>query len=198
MSDHKLPNYAPENDIRHIKRYWIYLTGSADSRNWLTDLKFYIVGHTSADEDGSGGTPIGSIVQADAKIKEFLEADGPETSHFVERTQLDFAIEKKCFIALKLFGDFWEFSPRSDGAVRTKDDLDRRYYRLLRYRFNNRAACIAFCAQQPEEEWKGERHGINLYVDFLEPRGRDRLRLPVQIDPDIENKGGHGYLDPPP
>ena len=192
MSDHDLPRRAPANDIRHIKRYWIYVKAAHDGRDWANDLGFYITGHTPEDDDDeSGGTRIGSISEGAERIQEFLEADHPTYERIGSQTQLDFAIQKKCFIVLRLYGNFWEFQNRSGGAIRTKDDHDDRYYRLLRHEIGGRGACVSFCADTPEDRRWNIRHGINLYVDFKQSRNGQLLHLPVVIDPDIENKGGN-------
>src|SRR5687767_7065705 len=104
MNDHELPNYTPDDDIRHVKRLWIYATGGGSG--WLTDLKFRIIGHTEEDEDYHGGKEVNSVSQAYDRIAEFLEADGPDSARLVERTPLDFPIYKKCVVALKLYGNF--------------------------------------------------------------------------------------------
>jgi len=193
MIDYELPDLPPANDIRHVKRLWIYLT-SDGQQGWLENLHFRIAPHTG-DDDSIHGKGVGSVGEAVDLINDFARASGPEVHQLVQRTPLDFAIGKKCFIALKLYGNFWEFSRRSAGAVRTKDDFDRRYYRLRLHENSGRSACVSFCAEEPENHVNKVRHGINLYVDFIRTENGEVLRLPVTIDPDIENKGGHGLID---
>ena len=61
---------------------------------------------------------------------------------------------------------------------------------MRRHEVGGRVRGISFCARTPlPEGGDGSyvRHGVNLYVDFLQ----DTFQLPVIVDPDIENKGGH-------
>lgn len=189
-NDYKLPDGAPETDIVRIKRLSIYMT--TDGATPTMDLGFHIQGYTEADENEEGGKLIPAGSAPDRWIDEFLRDDTIRPA--ISPTPLDFSLQEKCFVVLKLIGNFWEFSNRHDAVTTKNSHADRRYYNLRGHALSNGPVrCVSFCARQPVRKNSGGnhvRHGINLYVDFVQGVN-DILRLPVIIDPDIENKGNN-------
>ena len=180
--DHELGKDPPDQGIRYLKRYTIYV--KSDNLTPAKKLRFEIIGYTKEDRDESGGTPVSSVAKAYELIDVFLKDDRLQADLVRPDTPLDFAIQEPCIITLKLLGDFWEFSTANQ--VKTKDvHQDDRYYYLRPHTRSGRIAAVSFCAKDPLPAGDNQEHGINLYVDFLQ----DLLRLPVVVDPDIENKG---------
>ena len=186
-SEYELPPNSPELDIVHIKRLSLYVTSDDDMP--ASSLKFNILGYTVEDRDETGGTivPAGQFPQAE--IDAFIDDPGLGAPSLVRTSPLDFAIQKKCFITLRLVGDFWRFSAVRPGVTTKSRHADSRYYGLVPHSRNGVIKAITFCAKTPREASNGAyvRHGINFYVDFMQ----DGMILPVIIDPDIENKGGN-------
>lgn len=186
MSALPLPSGTPENDIRHIKLMALYIKSAGPADGPTPALTFHIEnteGGIPGHELRSGETPEGVIAG-------FVEGSMPVTRN---PTPLDFPISKKCYIVLKLEGDFWEFDAR-DG-VTTKEDLGGQYYRLIPHSQGGRIAAVSFCARTPFPDRPAEddrvRHSINLHINFLDRDANGNIRrLPVIIDPDVENRGG--------
>jgi hypothetical protein len=200
MIGEPLPTGIPEPDIKHVKRLSIYARSSANAAGDATTLTFHI-DHQPEKGSSPGDDPIdGYELQdgedADTIIKTFLTTSRHDAA--LLPTPLDFPIGKKCYVVFKLVGDFWEFE--LDDAVTTKQKHGNdRYYQLVPYPdAKGRLAAVGFCVKAP---FKGSRdlsnhtdfirHGINLAVRFIsdDPK-RGPLRLPVIIDPDVENRGG--------
>jgi hypothetical protein len=192
MIGETLPTGTPEPDILHVKRLSIYARSSSDAVGDTNALTFHIA--HSAGDDPIDGYELKDGETAETIIKLFLATTrGPA----LLPSPLDFPIGKKCYVVLKLVGDFWEFDLHDAVTTKQKHGGDR-YYQLVPYPdANGRLAAVAFCAKTP---FKGSRdlnnhtdfilHGINLSVRFIsEDLKRGQLRLPVIIDPDIENRG---------
>jgi len=180
MSDQPLPDGDPEPEITHLKRLSVYV--ESDGEVPARKLRMHIVGYSDADRDESGGKVIAPGQWPESDIDSELT-----DSRFVPPTQLDFPIQRRCIIALRLVGKFWKF--RSRDAIKTKArHADKRYYSLRTYEIDGQLRGVAFCAKKPyrrRHDGSYVKHGINLYVDFVQ----DHFELPVTIDPDIENKG---------
>lgn len=193
--DHELPKGSVKNDIKYLKRYSIY--AQATGTDPVSSLTFEIYGYTKADRDESGGTVVASAEKAYELIEEFLDDADMEGRLTEQRTPLDFALQKECLIALRLIGKFWEFSP-GPHYIKTKDPHgDERYYYLNPHTRGGRVTGVSFFAKEPLKKPTTNphvRHGINLYIEFqqTDPNNSSKtLRLPVIVDPDIENKGGN-------
>ncbi|HEV7660679.1 MAG TPA: nucleotide synthetase [Allosphingosinicella sp.] len=187
-TENKLPDGDPEQDIKHLKRLSIYL--ESDSLIPARKLRINILGYTAADRDESGGTVVSPGKWPVTQIDEFLAAPSLGMDAVLPASQLDFPIQAKCFVTLKLVGDFWQFSNIRDPITTKEKHADYRYYGLRTHRIGGRMAAFSFCARKPQPEQDNGsyiRHGINLYIDFLQ----DTFQLPVIVDPDIENKGGN-------
>jgi hypothetical protein len=186
-NEYALPHGEPDPDIRHIKRFAIFV--ESDGGTPVSQLRFRISGFTAEDEDDSGGTVIDASKSVSDYIDEFLASD--ELVRPLERTPLDFALQNKCHVVLKLMGDFWEFS-RVRGPITMKEEhSDKRYYNPRAIEVDGQVRAVLFSTAQPlpaaTGTMKNVRHGFNLHIDFVD----GDLRLPVLIDPDIENRGGN-------
>ncbi|MEG3152793.1 nucleotide synthetase [Sphingomonas sp. ZT3P38] len=187
MTDYEIPSTAPTG-VTHIKRLQIYVSGEREGP--LEDLRFHIYGFEKEDQDGPGKDVGANAI--DDYIGKFVDA-APELPLPLHRdpTQLDFPLQKPCCVVLKLIGKFWEFAPNPPSGqgqtIRTKNKHSDQRYRKLQQHFDTdgKLRAVSFYAQAIEPKATNARHGINLYVDFIE----GRYRLPTLIDPDIENKG---------
>jgi len=98
-------------------------------------------------------------------------------------------------------GDFWRF-PLGDplttpDPITTKEDFEGHYHRIGRHLIKNGAAadagptdiyrCISFFTNTPCDHDPPIKHPISLNVELLV----GQKILPITLDPDIENKGGH-------
>ena len=187
MTDYQIPSDAP-TDVTYIKRLQIYVSGEQEGP--LEDLRFHIYGFEEDDRKGPGKDVGANAI--DSHIQTFVDA-APELPLPLERdpTQLDFSLEKPCCVVLKLIGRFWEFAPNPPSGpgqvIRTKNEHSDRRYRKLQQHLDRdgKLRAVSFYAQAIQPASANARHGINLYVDFIE----GKYRLPTLIDPDIENKG---------
>lgn len=181
-----LPSGTPETDIKHVRRLAIFIKANGNFVDAASKLTF----HIANDDENNAGRELQENETPDTVIEEYVDRG----SQLVGRGggPLDFSIAKKCYIVLKLEGDFWEFN--LDCGVSTKLDLKGRYYELVPHSRKGRVVAISFCARAPEPENLADlvRHAINLHVDFLDHGGTGGTlrRLPVIIDPDVENRGG--------
>ncbi|MCP4616639.1 MAG: hypothetical protein GY844_09385, partial [Bradyrhizobium sp.] len=189
----------PEPDIAHIKKISIQLeaaTRDNAGRPLVQALQFVPQYHDDG-EDGAGAYVGANPEGIEAAISGFVELDPPATEPV--SGPLDFGLVHKCYVVIRLEGQFWEFARRN--AVTTKQaHANARYYNLRTHirKGDDRISAISFCARTPLRLWDangtGVKHGLNLHVDFVE-RARDGTvirRLPVIIDPDVENRGNGG------
>lgn len=147
---------------------------------------------------GLGGVLLGELVQRDARRR--LRRVTAVTAMALVPVV---ALAVLAAIALRARDEAQRQGATAEGLVefmltalreRLKEWGDNRYYHLRGHApSGSPVRCVSFCARQPVRKINASgnvRHGINLYVDFVQ--GQDPvLRLPVMIDPDIENKGNN-------
>lgn len=192
----ELPEDDPEIGINHIKKISIRVEANTTPNTPPGDpiahtLKFV---NTYYDDEDGGGQTVNNPDDIDDIINQFVAEGVPLVSRF--SGQLDFPLKYKCYVVIRLEGDFWEFI--KDNPITTKKPhANARYYNLRVHEHGGRLSAVSFCARAPLKQpiggGPGVKHGINLHIDFVE---RDPVtnqvtrRLPVIIDPDVENRGG--------
>lgn len=138
---------------------------------------------------------------------------------FVASTNpFDFALWSPTRVIMLLKGRAWRYSP-SLAPLTMKHQYGGQYFDLRLHRWdpalgeavsltqeewqttlpNEPCRCVSFFTREPCRDSNlggpGAKHGFSLNVDLLyydsngNPDGRF---LPITVDPDIENKGGHG------
>lgn len=195
MNFYELPEADPEPDIKHLKLIAIHaeavpIPNPSPGDPIVATLKFV---PTYLNDGTNGAGQQVDPTKVEQEIENFVDsvpaAIGPT------RGPLDFGIVHKCYIVIRLDGKFWEFVP--EGAVTTKKEhANARYYNLRTHERAGRIVAVSFCARTPlkltNPAQTGVKHGFNLHIDFVErdASGQVTRRLPVIIDPDVENRGG--------
>lgn len=195
MNFYELPEADPEPDIKHIKQIAIHVEAvtvpDPSTGNPVAKTIKFVPTYLN---DGNGSGQQVDPAKVDQEIENFI--DRAPTAIGPTRGPLDFGIVHKCYIVIRLDGDFWEFSPE-DAVTTKKEHANARYYNLRTHERLGRIVAVSFCARDPlklpSPGQTGVKHGFNLHLDFVE---RDPVtnqvtrRLPVIIDPDVENRGG--------
>jgi len=194
FSQHDLPDRTPIHDYT---RCFIIYAHSGDT-NYLNDLS---IGIMPVLEPNDNGTP--NTTPWRTKLGELLNHPPMAPSPaFAERpTPIDFYLKKRSCILIRLMGDFWRF-PKGDPAtapapVTTKEDFEGHYYQIGRHLLKGGVAsdagpddtyrCISFFSNSPCTASPPIKHPISLNVELIV----GQHILPITLDPDIENKGGH-------
>jgi len=163
---------------------------------YLNDLKFEI---RAVLENNDLGTPKTEMSWRD-KLRDLLSYPAM-AALFDPATPLDFYLKRKSCILIRLMGDFWRFPKGPLGVVpapvTTKEDFEGHYHKVGRHILKGGVVadagptdvyrCISFFSNSPCELEPPVKHPISLNVEMLV----GQLVLPITIDPDIENKGGH-------
>lgn len=203
-------------DYDYTRTFLVYAQAVTMEDGLIDDL---VIDIRAVNEPGPAGTP-----KADAtwqeQLRKLLELRVPplparqerlyspsadkagEEFALADRTPLDFAVYEKTCIILRLVGDFWSF--RHDHPATTKRNLGNHYYNLERHELvgstiqtparTSDFQCISFFCGLPCLDGQNVRHGLNLHVDLVMMANGNEERLPIVIDPDIENKGGNPLL----
>ena len=200
MNFFELPEGDPESDIAHVKKISIQLeaiTGKNGAIAPVVQALQFVPQYYDDGEDGAGAHVGANPEAIQAAISGFIGRNPPATEPV--GGPLDFGLVYKCYVVIRLEGQFWEFA--RENAVTTKQQhANARYYNLRTHSRDSdgRISAVSFCARTPLRLWDqggtGVKHGFNLHVDFVE-RARDGSvirRLPVIIDPDVENRGNGG------
>jgi hypothetical protein len=116
------------------------------------------------------------------------------------RTALDFGLKRKTCVLIRLVGDFWTFSPRIS-PVTTKHNYGKQYYNLGRHWLNPATQqvevppqdadypCVSFFSKKPCLNALNRKHGFSFNLELIMDIDGTEERLPITVDPDIENKG---------
>lgn len=186
----------PPSGINLVKRFQVYTSSSGGSP--VQDLQFHILGYEEVDRIGNGKQVtaendftkiVRDFVLAPANIEPQLPTPGHATPGTVP-TQLDFVVRQPCCVILKLIGDYWEYTPNSLYVSTKHEYVDGKYRRAFPLLDNNgRIAAVGFFVEYvtPPQDRK-TCDGLNLYVDFV----HENYRLPLIIDPAVENRGDGG------
>lgn len=196
-------------DYEYTRTFLIYAQAKT-TQDYL--IKEMVVDIMAVNEPDDHGTPKDTATWEE-KLRELLEITVPplprtpefrfdsESLKFVAppgRTPLDFPVYGKTCIILRLVGNFWSY--RYTDPATTKRNLGNHYYNLRRHAFLNGTIqdpqptsdfqCISFFSGEPCDDAINVRHGINLHADLVMMVNGNEERLPIVLDPDIENKGG--------
>ncbi|WP_010545046.1 nucleotide synthetase [Sphingomonas elodea] len=164
----------------------------------MQSLQFHIIGYEEVDRIGNG-KPVTVDDDFTKIVRDFVMApanvDGPAPTPDnpkpgVVPTQLDFVVRQPCCVILKLIGDYWEYTPNSLYVSTKHEYPDGKYRRAFPVLDNKgRIAAVGFFVEYvtPPQD-RRTCDGLNLYVDFV----HDTYRLPLIIDPDVENRGDGG------
>jgi hypothetical protein len=187
--------YPPSN-IQLVKRFQIYTSSGGGSP--VQDLQFHILGYEEVDRVGNGKQVTAEddftkIVRDFVLAPANIEPQPPTPGHATPGTvpsQLDFVVRQPCCVILKLIGDYWEYTPNSLYVSTKHEYPDGKYRRAFPLLDNNgRISAVGFFVEYvtPPQDRK-TCDGLNLYVDFV----HENYRLPLIIDPAVENRGDGG------
>lgn len=118
------------------------------------------------------------------------------------RTSLDFTLRRKSCILIRLIGNFWTFSPNIS-PVTTKHNYGTQYQNLQKHWLNPTTDaverppagadynCVSLFCGDPCRDSLNVSHGFSFNIELIMDIAGEEKRLPVTIDPDVENKGNN-------
>jgi len=199
-----IPEEIPANyDYEYTRLFYIWAEATVNSSSEIQTITTSIREDTFTSQ--IPGTP--KNVQAWESIAE----NSLQSLPAVPPTPFDFAVWTESRVILLLSQPFWVFSPNM-AALTTKYDYEGHYFDLRRHEViggnfinvpdaiwqrdwsGQPSRCISFYTKDPCRDWQlpggspKVTHGFSLNLEVPMADGK---RLPITVDPDIENKGGH-------
>jgi hypothetical protein len=193
-----LPDRQGEKTER-IRFLTVYM--EAQTTNPVTGLRFRIVGFSEADRKNLGRDFSGEPDPLEiAQFMNCTEVIKPEKPRMLdEQTQLDFEAMSNTLVVLRLFGpQQWHFKTARSALVRPQggqNNANLRGTTGYRVRADGQAipvdgtepcTCISFLVGDPPGNSNARKTKVLMVVNFLDEGG---IKLPVLIDPNVENQG---------
>jgi hypothetical protein len=201
--DHALPTNGPPPPWDRVLRISLFITADWRRRSGLVSgLQFHAIGFSRDDRDpgklgrigGNRDDLLATLLGAEA-----LYVAGNRALYATPEAQpLDFQVGPRTLVALRLHGDHWEFQSAA-GGIRTAEKQGGTPWlshpmglaldggRVVEVAPDARCRCLCFITGEDGPPLTK----TNLHINFLDTQGGKLRRLPVIIDPGVENQGGN-------
>jgi hypothetical protein len=203
LDSENLPDPPEKPNV--LRKLFLTIYMEARERKPVVGLRFRIIGFTEEDRSQDGKPSDDNIDPVE--IGRFINWPEVTQDGFglmqPEPTQLDFASGNRTRVFIRLFGSpQWHFKTARSALVIPKKNGSASNLAKLKgttgYRVradgvaevvarNEACNCISFLVDEPPGN-KGDKTKVYMVVNFMDDDG---VKLPVLIDPNVENKGGN-------
>ena len=207
--DHPLPADGDPPPWDRVLRISVFITADwRRSSGLVSGLKFHAIGFSRDDRDPDKlGRPADAQVR-DLLLETLLEVEEPyvagsrDRDAHLEDSPLNYQVGPRTLVALRLHGEHWEFQSAADGIRTAEPQGDAPWLShpigmalkdgaVVEVPGTEPCRCICYITGKDVPALTK----TNLHINFLDTQNGQLRRLPVIIDPGVENQGGN---KPPP